>query len=400
MSDFTTILGWGDAGTVDDVSIEIADQRITGWKSVAITRSCEMFPNSFVLTASEEYPDDPSRIIAEPGNGQCKVYIGGDLVITGYVDRYDIATAPGTHDVSILGRGLCEDLTDCSADLMNSPDVRGGMINASNALDLATKLCKAFNITARSAVQDLGRSIPSFQVALGETPYEIIERVARYAGFLVYEDENGTLVLDRVGTEEMASGFTMPGNIESAISALSIDQRFSDYTVVWMSVNQYADVSSAGFQRAHVQDKTMPRYRPRIIVSEQITPDFDIGQARANWELARRIGRSQAINLTCDSWRDSAGKLWQPNRLALLKAPAHKIGSVKWIIGTVTFVKDMSGTHAQITMMPPDAFMPEPSPLQLWDRELTQTPPSSQDPKPSSTSDTGGGTLRNTVPLV
>jgi prophage tail gpP-like protein len=145
-----------------------------------------------------------------------------------------------------------------------------------------------------------------------------------------------------------------------------------------------------------VQDKTMPRYRPRIIVSEQITPDFDVGKARANREVARRIGRSQAITLTCDSWRDTSGRLWQPNRLALVDAAAHKISSVKWIIGTVTFTKDMTGTHAQVMLMPPDAFQPEPSPLQLWDRELTQTPPSSQDPAPSSTSSSGSsgsGTL-------
>jgi prophage tail gpP-like protein len=378
-------LGWDDLAR-DDVSIVIGSTQLAGWQSVNIVRSCEAFPNSFALTATEEYPYDASRIIAEPGKGVCKVYIGGDLLITGYVDRYAISTRPGAHDVMITGRGLCEDLVDCSADLINSPDTIGGMINASDALDLATKLAKPFGITVKLVGDDKGKSIPLFQVALGETPYEIIERVARYAGFLVYEDEAGNVVLDRVGTTKMASGFSMPGNIETASSMMSLDQRFSDYTVVWMSVNQYADVSNKGFQRAHVVDEHMPRYRPKIIVSEQTTPDFEVGEARANWELARRIGRSQAIELSCDAWRDSDGKLWQPNRLAPIAAAAHKIGGVKWIIGTAVFRKDQSGTHADLTLMPPDAYKPQPEPLQLWDREITQTPPSSQDPKPADTS--------------
>ncbi len=112
------------------------------------------------------------------------------------------------------------------------------------------------------------------------------------------------------------------------------------------------------------------RKRLLIIQSEQIDPDSDYGKARANWELARRIGRSQAINLTCDSWRDTAGALWQPNRLAPINAPALKITNAQWIIGTVTFRKDASGTHADLILMPPDAFTPEPTPLTLFNRQI------------------------------
>ena len=102
---------------------------------------------------------------------------------------------------------------------------------------------------------------------------------------------------------------------------------------------------------------------------------------------ARRIGRSQAFRLTCDSWRDSAGKLWQPNKLAIINAPAHKLVNQKWIIGTVTFRKDQSGTHADLTLMPPDAFMVQPGVLNIADAQITAQPSASQDPKPPSPQD-------------
>ena len=368
------LLGWSGApDPANELSIVVAGNRLTGWQSIAVTRSVEAFPNSFSVTAVDQYPYDAGRATALPGGpgAPCQVFIGNDLVITGYIDQYATAVSPASHQTTITGRGLCQDLTDCSADLEAS-SVQGASLTAANTLDLAQKLCKPFNIQARLAVDDAGKPIGTFTVALGETPYEIIERVARYAGYLVYEDAAGDLILDRVGTQKMASGFTMPGNIEAGASALSFNQRFQKYIVLWSTIAQFNDVSPLSNHRAEVIDETMPttRNRPRIIISEQIDPSYDLAQARANWELARRIGRSQSISLTCDSWRDSAGRLWKPNALAKIDAPALKITGAEWIIGTVTFRKDSSGTHADIGLMPPDAFTPQPAPLYLWDRQI------------------------------
>lgn len=383
----------------DEVSIVIGTTSITGWANVALTRSVEAFPNNFVLTASDQFPDDPTRAtVFGDGPGQnCQIKIGSDIVVTGYVDRYGIDIGPGRHDVTITGRGLCQDLADCSADLMNNPAVNGATMAAKSTLDLAQKLCKSFGITAKSATTDLGKPVQFLTVALGETSYEIIEKVARYAGYLVYEDQSGALVLDRVGALVHSSGFTMPGNIESASSTLSIDQRFSHYTVVWNSVAQYSEISPILNNRADAKDDAFisqfpKRYRPRIIVSEQYDPDAEYGQQRADWEKARRIGRSQAISLTCDSWRDSSGALWTPNMLAPINAPALKIVNKNWVIGTVTYRKDASGTHADLILMPPDAFNPEPSPLHLWDREIMHATPAGGASAAAASAPTGNAT--------
>ncbi len=371
----------------NEVSIQIADRKIVGWKTVSISRSAESFPNAFQFTCADQFPYDAARAIVLPG-GQagepCRVYIGSDLVITGYVDRYAVQTGPNQHDVVISGRGLCQDLYDCSID-PTKPPVLGGTIKAANMLDLAQKLCANAGIAVRSEVADTGKPLHAMQFFLGESAYEVLEKVARYAQFLLYEDETGALVLDRVGTKKMASGFQMPGNVESANSTLSIDQRFSRYLVVWTTVTQFGEISPLSNNQAHAEDTTMPRDRLRIIVSEQIEPGENLGQQRADWEKARRIGRSQAINLTCDSWRDSAGTLWQPNRLAKIDMPAHKLVNAEWIIGGVVFRKDHSGTHADLVLMPPDAFSVQPGPLLLWDREVVDAVANSQDPAPPST---------------
>lgn len=378
--------------TPNEVSIQIGPHRFAGWQTVAITRSCESMPNTWSVTASTEFLQGPALAATRPGQ-PCAIFIGNDRVITGWIDRRAIPIDAHTHQVTISGRGITRNLVDCSADLVTDPGLRGGMINGASTLDVAQKLCKAYGITVRSATQDLGPAIPSFQVPLGETPYQVIESVARYAGYLVYEDQTGALVLDRIGTTQHASGFTLPGNIESINAERSVDQRFSDYLVVWSGVDQLSDLGALGNRRASVTDATLGEHRLRIIVSEQIAPspgaaqvDNDaIAKQRANWEWARRLGRSQAASITCNSWRDSNGTLWTPNRLAPIEAPKADITGANWIIGSVTFRKDMSGTHADLVLMPPDAFNPEPNPLNLFDNELANSPQTTQAPAPPST---------------
>jgi prophage tail gpP-like protein len=377
----------------DEVAIVIGGRRIAGWQSVSISRSAEACPNNFAFTMTEEFSSDPGTVLAVPGEGVCQVFIGDDLVITGYVDRYGVITRPGGHEVQIAGRGLCEDLVDCSIDLLDPKSaVVNGSVSSSSAIDLASKLCAAFKIKTRLAVIDRGRPIPNFQVAAGETPYEVIERVCRYAAYLIYEDEIGTLVLDRVGTLKMASGFTEGQNIEAAASNISVDGRYSDYCVIWGTVSQAYEGAGVDptLKRATAVDlavkNTLKRYRPRIIVSAQTSDYAEFGQNLANWELARRRGRSQAVQLTCDRWRDLAGKLWQPNYLAPLHMPNHKLVNAEWIIGNVTFRKDGGGTHADLTLMPREAFSVEPIALNLIDREIAAAKPGAPPaPSPPST---------------
>jgi prophage tail gpP-like protein len=370
------------AADANTVTLRVGDKQFTGWESVSITRSCETMPNSFTVSAAPDLLRDVTTLAGTRPGQPCTILIGSDLVITGWIDRRTIGIGPRSHEVTLIGRGITRNLVDCSADLLNDPGLKGGMIDATSTRDLAQKLCKAFGITVRSAVADLGIPIPKFQIHFGETPFEIIESVARYAGYLLYENELGQLVLDRVGTKSMASGFTMGVNVESISAERAEDVRYSDYIVVYYGINTLSEVSPLANQRAIVKDTTMPEYRPLIKASAQITPAYDVGKAMANWEWARRLGRSQAAHITCDSWRDASGALWTPNRLATIEAPAADITGKQWIISSVTFRKDLAGTHADLVLMPPMAFEPEPNPLNLWDAETLGQTPASQNSAP------------------
>lgn len=340
----------------DDVTFTTRDVKVSGWEGVRITRGIERCPSTFEIEMTERYPGETDAVIVKPGD-PCSVAIGGDTVTTGYVDHYSIGIAGSRHTIRCAGRSKCQDLVDCSADIAN------GQLARSTVLALAQQLAAKYGITV-TCLGDPGPVVPVFNVTYGETCWEIIERVARYAQLLAYDDENGNLVLAQAGSQTMASGFKQGVNVEAAEVAYTMDQRFSDYVVYALAMNTIAEFGALA-PLARVKDSGVPRFREHVIIASQ-GPGIALAQKRAQWEMTRRWGRSQQINVTCDAWRDSAGKLWQPNALAPIDIPAARMTGLEFTIGEVSYVRDKRGTHAELLLMPREAFLPEPITLQPW----------------------------------
>ena len=160
----------------------------------------------------------------------------------------------------------------------------------------------------------------------------------------------------------MSSGFAQGVNVQQASGTLSMDQRFSDYLLSILSYQMFGDAGGSLSPLPVQKDGGVPRYRPLYVVSEQVQFGQAFAVQRAQWEKARRYGRSQAIRLVVDSWRDSGGALWRPNAYANIYVPALKIAPADpWIIGDVTFARAAGGgTTAEITMMPKEGYIQEP----------------------------------------
>jgi prophage tail gpP-like protein len=340
-----------------DVRLTVAGAAISGWQDIRISAGIERCPRDFDIGLTELYPGETSEVSIKNGD-PCTVAIGGDLVITGFVDRYMPRIGRDNHSIRITGRGLCEDIVDSAAEWP------GGQISGNSALGIATKLAQPYGIKV-AAAGDTGVAIPQFNLIIGETAFEIIERVCRFRGLLAYDLPDGSLFLTQVGTQAMASGFTEGQNIEEAEATYRSDELFSDYEAFLQSMDVLNDLGSGGNLLAHVTDPNMARHRLKTIIAEAGGGGLDVAKQRVAWECARRFGRSRSVKLTCDSWRDSAGTLWTPNMLAPVTAPHLKLAGEQWIIGEVDFIRnDVRGTIAELLLMPPNAFLPEPILLQ------------------------------------
>lgn len=351
---------------MSDLAIIAGNRRISGWQAARLSRGVERCPMDFDVTMTERFPGELSELVVKPGDA-CQVYLDEDLVLTGYIDRFEPMIDAHQHTIRLMGRSKCEDLVDCAAEWP------GGQISGSNCLGIAQKLAIPYGITVRSDVT-IDVRIPQFNLMLGETAYDVIERVSRYSQLLAYDEPDGNLLLTRVQDGMAASGFQEGVNVERAQIAYSMDQRFSEYYAYLLSMDVLHDIGNGGNLRGETYDHLVPRHRRHVVIAEAGGGGMDVAIKRAKWEKARRFGRSYALQLTTDGWRDEAGALYAPNTLVPVDLPSLKLHET-WLIGAVTYRMDEQGSHADLTIMPPAAFDPEPVLLQPYWMDIGAAPP-------------------------
>lgn len=406
--------------TPDDVvTLEVGGLDFTGWQDVRITRGVEVFPSSFMLRLTERLPDLDKAFPIAPGE-RCRVKLGNDVVITGFIDDYRAYVTAQGHEVTVVGRSATEDLVDCAAGVTAGHERDGHMTFAApTLLQLAQDLCKPFGITVTepdgegAPIVSTADGIPQFTIPLNSTVFEQLEVRARWLQMLVLDGTDGNLVLAKAGTRKAASGFTLPGNVLDARVSFSKQDRYTVYLPAYFTVDtafavSVADTGVSGNFLATVPDSAAfseqprwdgePRYRPRFVVSEQFVAGINLAEARTKWQKSRDFGRSQAVVTTVATWRDDAGVLWTPNTLAPVDMPVLKLAKLEWLITEVTYIRGLgTGTRTQVKLMPREAFMPEPviptafSPaVEAANREALLSSPGSSDFNPRSRDPAGG----------
>lgn len=337
-----------------DLVLTIGGQAISGWTETRVTRGIERCTGDFDIAMTDPAWTDGAAQINT--GAACQIKLGADLVLSGWVDRVSVRITAREHTLRVTGRGRCEDLIDAAAEWP------GGQITGANVLEVAQKLGANYNppIAVSAGVSNLGPEIPKLNLMLGETPWQIIERLCRYAQLIAYEQPDGSLLLTQAGSTQAASGFVQGKNILEGNVTFSQDQCFSEYDAFLMVTDVLGDLGQGGNQIGSTKDPNVKRNRKRFIIAEATAGGQDIAQKRVIWESARRRGQGLRIEVTADSWRDASGALWLPNTLAPVDMPAWRVPAASYCIGEVSYLRGAQGTTAKVVLMPKEAFLPEP----------------------------------------
>lgn len=361
-------------GDGSDNIVVSGGKTISGWDTVDITLRCDGFPNDFsVATSSHDLLKD-AETAGQPGD-LCWVTIGDDRVVSGYLDERLEAFGADRHPLMLTGRGKTQDLVDCSAEWPSGQLIDG------DAQSIAERIAEPYGL--RVSMGDgasAGPKVPQWALEYAETGAAIIQRLAQNAGLIAYENAEGELLLANVGIKQSASGVKagQGGNVESGSVSYSMHQRYSEVVCCWFSSASLNDVPGSDFFYTE-KDPNVRRHRRLNIALEAVGGEErsdEFTKRRARWEVTRRMGRSIVVEVTVDSWRDKDGALWMPNTLIPVDVPGCKISPL--LIASVRFRRDKSGTHADLVLMPKEAFAIEPISLQPIAAADVQGPASSQ----------------------
>lgn len=342
---------------MSDVQLLLNGDIYSGWTSVKIRRSLDLFADTFDLTLTDNQANQARTIkLGSP----CRVRIDGETIITGYVDRIRPSHDGKSRSLEVSGRSKTADLVDCSL-----PVDSFGKLQQKNQtlLQLAKFIAEHFGISATSEV-DLP-TITIADISPGQTAHEFLEGHTQQAAVMMVSAQDGNLVLTRAGNQRLSTALILGENIESAEGEFSHRERFSHY---YFPAQTFGTDYMSGEDASHLLGKagdTTMRVRP-FVLQVDATSQQD-SQVRAKWEANVRYGRSRQATYTVNGWRHQDG-LWERNTNVLVRDEwlgfTGKDGQGEWLmIGTVEYVLDNRGERTRLTVMPREAYdlIPLPS---------------------------------------
>jgi len=334
------------------VKLIIDGQVHEGWQSVSVSHALNGLCAGFGLQLTETWPGQPERRIIADG-AACELWLGDDLMVTGWVDTVDRQMDGGGQVINVSGRDKTSDLIDCSA--VHRP----GSWKGQKLEKIAADLLKPFGLSV-TVEAPTGAAFAHFALEPGETVAEALTRMARLRGLLIGSDRKGGLILHRPAPERVNAELVLGGNLRGLRVTSSTVERFSQY--ILKGQQQAGDTvaaHAATSPSAEATDAGMTRYRPLILISDDQSTLAGL-KARAQWEAATRIARAQTAEATVRGWRDADGRLWSSGALVPLRAPQVN-ADMELMIASVNFELGRE-TTATLSLVRPQAFTPEPLP--------------------------------------
>lgn len=336
----------------DEITVSINGTAYAGWKAASVSRSLDAVCGEFNVSLMDKWNilAEPMRI--RPGDA-CQVLIGGEPVITGYIDAVSPAISAGDHSVAISGRDKTCDLVDCSA-MIESYETIGLDLAA-----LARLICASLDDISVKVETDVGPPFERFAVQPGETAFACLDRAAKLRGVLLTTDGEGSLVLSAKGSfADSGDALVYGRNIKSATANFDWRNRFQTYRV-----NGQMPAFDDGLddprhdEIGEARDVNVMRKRPLILTAEAWSGEEEC-RTRAENECCCRAGDSERVNVQVVGWRQSSGELWKPALQVSVTAAPIYLDNDSFVVATVRYsYSDGDGTVAELELRRPDSYL-------------------------------------------
>lgn len=334
------------------VSLEVNGVRYGGWTKLRIDRSLETLSGGFELTVTERWPGQNVVRGVNPGD-ECRVRIGSDVVVTGFVDDVPIYLDDSDHMVRVVGRDYTGDLVDCSA--IHSPGQWTGQ-KLERIVQALIAPYRGIKLVTRTST---GEAFKKFAIEQGETVYEAITRLCKLRAVLPYSDGKGNLVLATAGTNRAKVSLVEGENVTKLDATFSQRERYSEIHVKSQSKgSDHTHPSVTTGWRGNAIDPEIRRHRPLLIIAENQANGRQC-QERAEWEKTTRYGKGTRVTVTVQGWRQG-GKdtdpLWDLNTLVYTVLPSAKIRETLLVAGVTYLLEENAGTVTELTLVKPEAY--------------------------------------------
>lgn len=366
----------------DKVSVQINGQTVSNWTEASITTGIDRIPRhgSLKVTWKLNGALYSGNKPLGPHGLPITLSLGADQILVGYMDVSSNLITKDSHSITYNIRGSTCDLVDSTAEFFNQNGTLISELQGVSITNAVSKIAGVYNVNV-VATNSLANSIVfpgAMNINMGDAAFTEIDYLAKFSGSLIYEDNNGNLVLGVPASEPPSSTVLSHWNVLSSGFDNDVTNIYSDYQVFAQTAASNPDVvnvtpNTAGIGYVHdafFDNRLAANGKPRVRKYRKIQ-DLNLSQAiyqtnnpqqvYAQWLANRNKGRAQQMEVEVFGWRDDAGQLWRPNQLVSLNFPYQCLPPVTWLVAECTYILLYNGgTLTRLTLMPKDAFSVEP----------------------------------------
>lgn len=325
-----------------------------GWTREEIQTGIEQIAGGFVLQLASVYPygETPPVLLRE--GLPCELWIGDDLVISGYIDDLETDDTDTNSSVRISGRDKTGDLVDCSA-VHKSGQWRNAKLE-----QILSDIAKPFGIKVEiTPGTSTGEVFKRFALEEGEKAFDAIDRACRLRGVLITSTPQGNLLITTASSKASTVRLEEGVNMRMFNSKHSWKERHSEIILKGqMAGDDFEHGATVAHPKAIAKDAEINRYRPLIVMAEQGTGTKTM-QERATWEVQVRMGRGKRGGCTVVGWRmgkdGKVGALWRPNTLVHIVSPRMHLDQ-EMLIVTCAYKNTEQGKQCEMTFARPETF--------------------------------------------
>ncbi len=365
------------------VSIRVGGKIYGGWKSVKISISMNQITRAFGLSVTDKFPGNLDFHRLRNGD-LVQLYIGEDLVCTGYIDEVKVNYNGKQITVDVQGKSKTVDLVECCPVAKygvgakqeenawkgvvigkdgQKKEVPPSAIQTTSWKNLKTSeimasLAAPYGIAVHS-IGEVGNKLANHTVVPGETVSESINRLITKDNLVVMDDEAGDLVIVEPGDAgDCTDALELGKNILSGDAKFNASKLFSRYVVLGQHSGTDTDFGrSASEDKGVVDSAFVTRPRLKVIKDQGQSGKKTCGE-RADFERRYQEALYHSATYTVQGWRQSDGSLWKVNSMVNV---VDKLLGIKdsLLISSLSFSLTNQGSTTSLTVVGRDGYTRE-----------------------------------------
>lgn len=339
------------------ITVQLNGINYTNFTSITVTNNIESVSGFFNFSSTA----DPNNLFPIRMGDQVKIYIDGQKILTGYVEKLSVSYDDTSHSIEVSGRNILCDLVDSTVGKLKEFEGEISIIS------IARSVLDGIGLNSVKIVNRAGEIAPFSSADIesaevGEKCFEFLEKLARKKQFFWTSDGDGNLVLLRASNDlfsaRLVSRVNGDGNnIKAADLATDHTKRYNEYRAQG-NLNLFGlnvPPSEASEQEGQIARDPAIRESRIMEFNAEENSDSLTSTERAIWESNIRIAKSMTYSAVVQG-HSSGGVIWPVNVLMRVDDEIANIKDQLFIKSVIFRQSIVDGTTTRLNMTYRNAF--------------------------------------------